>query len=324
MLNEHIPKPDLPLPESSLDADRTAWRARINLVGNMEVKKFMYRPMHQKLSEASEIQDERIDEFMSKIQEHYEFASQQFGNPSTASPSEIVAVGRIVSDMPDGKLSPSSVLLESSRSMGAGSRVRLKLDGIRSYSFFPGQIVAVKGVNASGKYFAVKEILEIPPLDTPVSSIKTLVDNSSRLSAGGLNVFIASGPYTTDDNLDFESLDEICNQAAELCPDILILAGPFIDSQHPLIQTGDFDLEFPDRARDGGTLEDLFRERITPKIRRVQQTTVILVPSVRDLVSKHVSFPQDSLKKRALDLESVFFAPLPPFSRHRVIFDDFR
>lgn len=124
--------------------------------------------MYQKLTEAAEVMDDRIDEMMAVVQEHHMLADEQFGNPSTASPAEVVAVGRIVSDSLDGKLNSASVLLEASRRMGAGARVPLKLDAVKSFSFFPGQIVAVRGVNASGAYFAVKEILDIPPLRSRV------------------------------------------------------------------------------------------------------------------------------------------------------------
>ncbi|PUU81486.1 DNA polymerase alpha subunit B N-terminal-domain-containing protein [Tuber borchii] len=300
VLNEHIPKPSLPLPESSADAELALWDSRAKLSLAVELKKFSYRPMYQKLSEASEVMDDRVDEFMDMIQEHHELADEQFGNPSTASPSEIIAVGRISCDTLDGKLSPSSVLLEASRKMGAGSRVRLKLDAVPSYSFFPGQIVAVKGVNASGEYLVVSEILDAPGLPCPASSPSALLETADRLSAGGLNIVVASGPYTTDDNLHFEALSEICNKAAESCPDVLILTGPFIDADHPLIRTGDFD--FDTWHHDRSPMEDLFCQRITPKIRRVQRSLVILVPSVRDIVSKHVSFPQEQFKRKQLDL----------------------
>lgn len=306
-LNLHIPAPVLPL--------NTSWESRVKLTLNVDLKKFSYRPMHQKLTEASEVLDDRIDSFMAAVQEHYQLADEQFGNPSTASPSEIVVVGRIASDSLDGKLNMASVVLESSRRMGAGSRVPLKLHAIKSFSFFPGQIVAVKGVNASGNYFAVSEILEIPTLPITATLGSEMTDISSRLSAGPLTIMVASGPYTTDDNLRFEALDEICRRAVETCPDVLILMGPFIDSGHPLIQTGDFEIEGVD-SKNGGTFEDLFREKINRKIKRVEKSLVLLVPTVRDAVSRHISFPQEPLKKRMLELPSVRYheLPTPPHS----------
>ncbi|PUU78825.1 hypothetical protein B9Z19DRAFT_1125968 [Tuber borchii] len=142
VLNEHIPKPSLPLPESLADAELAS-------------------PMHQKLSEVSELINDYVDEPMDTIQEPHEFANNQFGNPSTASLSEIIGVGRTSCNTLGGRLSPSSVLLEASRKIGAGSRAQLKLDALPSYSFFSRQIVAVKGVNRSSECLAVGEILQV-------------------------------------------------------------------------------------------------------------------------------------------------------------------
>ncbi|PUU74764.1 DNA polymerase alpha subunit B N-terminal-domain-containing protein [Tuber borchii] len=67
--------------------------SRIKLVLGVELKKFSCRPMYQKLSDASEVIDNRVDKFRDMVQELHELANEQFGNPSTASPSEIIAVG---------------------------------------------------------------------------------------------------------------------------------------------------------------------------------------------------------------------------------------
>ena len=267
----------------------------------MEIKNFSYRPMYQKLAEASEVQDERIDEFAQAIQEHYQIRDEELGDPSVASPSEIVAVGRIVSDSLEGRLNAQSVLLESSRMTGGGARTPLKLDAVSSFAFFPGQIVAVRGTNSSGNYFAVSQILTPPQLPVASSPPDELAETAERLEAGPVSIFIASGPYTTDDNLLFESLDAICDKAAAQQPDVVILTGPFIDSEHPLVRDGDFDLESVDETQ-GGTLEDLFRERISRRIRRITNSIVILIPSLRDAVSKHLAYPQEGFRKKTLDL----------------------
>lgn len=295
VLNPHIPKPTLPL-------DGATWDSRVSLLLNMEIKHFSYRPMYQKLSEASETQDERIDEFAAAIQEHYSLPDEVFGDPSVASPAEIVAVGRIVSDSLEGRFNPSSILLESSRMTGGGVRTPLQLQKVSSFAFFPGQILAVKGVNSSGGYFQVHEILEPPKLPPASTSVTKLAAHAERLEAGPLNVFIASGPYTTNDNLDFEALEELCTKCVEKQPDAVILTGPFIDSAHPLIQTGDFDLE---DGNEDGTIEDLFRQKISRKLQRITNSMIILIPSLRDTISKHTAFPQEGIKRKNLDLPPV-------------------
>ncbi|KAI9652198.1 MAG: DNA-directed DNA polymerase alpha subunit pol12 [Trizodia sp. TS-e1964] len=308
-LNDHLIIPEAliaPFPE-----------ARVKLVSFSDTKKYSYRPMAMHLSEASEVLDDRIDEFLLSVQAHYSFDDASFGNPASQSTNEIVAVGRIASDSLEGQLNIASLVLETSRRMGAGLRVPLKLDSIPVYEFFPGQIVALKGVNASGEYFSVSEILTMPLLPPAASNTKALQAHHDRLHGGPdameedtprpLNVLIASGPYTPDDNLDFESLNTLCEQAATNYVDALILTGPFLDLEHPLIASGDFDLPLnSNEDPDTVNMNTLFRYFISAPFRRLAElnptATIILIPSVRDLINKHVSWPQDLISRKELGL----------------------
>lgn len=265
-----------------------------------------------KLSEASEILDDRIDEFVTIIQEHHELSDSAFGNPAAISPSEIVAVGRIASDTSEGRMNAASLVLETSRRMGAGLRVPLRFEK-SGYDLFPGKIIAVRGNNPSGEYFSVAEVLTIPTLPLPASTPTEIDVHNERLqSADGtesrpLNIIIGAGPYTTDSDLSFDSLNELCSQAAETKADLLILSGPFIDIEHPKVASGDFNL-LPDTNIDPSTatLTDVFRALVSKPLSRLAQMvpsiTIILVPSVRDAVSKHVSWPQDRLQRKELAL----------------------
>lgn len=263
--------------------------------------------MGMRLSEASEILDDRIDEFIALLQPQYETEYIAFGSAATQSTSEIIAVGRIASDSLEGKLNTASLVLETSRRTGAGLRVPLKLDSVPSANFFPGQIVALKGINASGSYFTVKEVLPIPSLPPAASPADTLDSINERVGEGPLSMMLASGPYTTDDNLDFEPLQEICQKAADGYADGLVLMGPFLDVEHPLLASGDFDLpEVNGYDPDTATLATVFRHCITAKIQKlvnaVPNITIVMVPSVRDALSKHVSWPQEQMPKKELGL----------------------
>ncbi|KAL4779369.1 DNA polymerase alpha subunit B N-terminal-domain-containing protein [Aspergillus varians] len=301
-INEHLSQPETPMAPFS--------EARIRPAANTDLKKFGYKPMAMRLSEASEILDDRIDEFLAIFEKKYEKEDITFGSAAVQSTSEIVAVGRIASDSVEGKLNPASLVLETSRRLGAGKRVPLNVDSIPSVNFFPGQIVALLGINASGKYFSVKEVLPPPLLPPAVSSIPNIENTNDRLSEAGsspLNVMIASGPYTTDDNLDFEPLKEICQKAAESYADGLILMGPFLDIEHPLLASGDFDLpETNGLDPDTVTLTTVFKHCISTQLQKLAATVpsinIVLVPSVRDAVSKHVSWPQEPLPKEELGL----------------------
>lgn len=289
---------------------------RVKLTANTDLKKFRYRPMAMHLSEASEVLDDRIDEFQSLIQAHHGLDDSAFGNAAAQATNEIIAVGRIASDSPEGKLNAASLVLETSRRTGAGIRVPLKLESM-AYEFFPGQIVAVRGINASGEYFSVKEILDIPllaPAASHVSNLDTLndrleVSENADFSAPSkaLNVIIASGPYTMDDNLAFEPLHALCQKAEDTAVDMLVLIGPLFDTEHPLLASGDFDLpDDPSIEPDRATLADAFRVLIAKPLQALAQAvpsiTIVCVPSARDLMNKHVSWPQDNMPGKKLGL----------------------
>ena len=290
---------------------------RVKLTAVTDLPKFAYRPMAMHLSEASEVLDDRIDNFTTLIQTHHNLEDSAFGNAASKSTREIVAVGRIASDTPESKLNGASMVLEMSRRVGAGLRVPLKVEAISSHEFFPGQIVAVRGINASGDYFTVSEVLEIPLLPPAASFPSDLDSFNKRLGVTEddqvdsaihpLNIMLSSGPYTADDNLDFEPLNTLCDKAAEIYADVLILIGPLFDAEHPLIASGDFDLpDDPSIEPDKATLSDAFRLLVSAPLHRLTQTvpsiTIIIIPSVRDAINKHVAWPQKNHEKKELGL----------------------
>ena len=289
---------------------------RVKLTANTDLKKFYYKPMAMHLSEASEVLDDRIDEFQLLTQSHHQLEDTAFGNAATQATNEVIAVGRIASDTLEGKLNAASLVLETSRRTGAGLRVPLKVESI-THEFFPGQIVAVRGMNASGEYFSVTEVLECPLLPPTASLPSALDDLNDRLGVNreddtaspsqALNIHIASGPYTADDNLSFEPLHALCEKAETTSTDALILIGPFLDTEHPLITSGDFDLpDDPSIKPDKATLTDVFRLLIGAPLTRLAQAlptiTIVVVPAVRDVVNKHVSWPQEPFSRKELGL----------------------
>jgi DNA polymerase alpha subunit B len=300
------------------------------LTAASDQKKLAYKPLAMKLSEASEILDDRIDDFTNLIMEHHTLEDSALGSAATQSTTEVVAVGRIASDSSEGKLNAASLVLETSRRMGNGLRVPLNLTKLPGYQFFPGQIVALRGSNTNGREFTVQEVLTIPLLPNAASAPETLEAHLQKLRGHGpdamdidmdmdmgsnsnpplpLNILFASGPYTADDNLDFEPLHALCARAADTYADALVLTGPFIDMEHPLIAAGDFDL--PDDAPttmdpDTATMNTFFKYTISPPLNRLvaanPHVTILLVPSVRDVIDRHVSWPQDAFSKRDLGL----------------------
>ena len=293
--------------------DEPPTEARVKLKANLELPKFAYKTMAMKLSEASEILDDRIDSFTDLIQAHHQLSDTAFGNPAAQSTAEVVAVGRIACDQPNGKLNAAIVVLETSRRMGAGLRVPLKFEGV-GYDLFPGKIVAVRGTNVSGEYFAVTEVLPMPPMPLPASTATELEIHNDRLTgadgeARPLSMLVASGPYTTDTDLSFAPLHALLTKAQDQRADVLIMTGPFLDLEHPVIASGDFEDHLPSNAQiepDRATLNDVFRLLISAPlqnlVRAVPNMTIILVPSVRDAISKHVAWPQDRFPRAPLGL----------------------
>lgn len=271
-----------------------------------------------KLSEASEILDDRIDDFITLVQQEHGLDESVFGSAASQSTTEVVAVGRIASDSLEGKLNTASLVLETSRRIGQGFRIPLKMDNIKSWSVFPGQIVALRGTNATGTEFTVNEVLAMPLLPNAATDTSAMEAHRERLRGGPdamdsdsepapLNILYASGPFTADDNLDYEPLHALCSQAADTYADALVLTGPFLDVDHPLIATGDFDL--PEEANyepDTATMNTVFKYLFAPALNRLAtsnpQITIVLIPSVRDILDKHVSWPQDAILRKELGL----------------------
>lgn len=294
-------------------------------MANTDWKKFAYKPMSMRLSDSSEVLDERIDDFSTLVQNFHSLEDAAFGNAAAQSTSEIIAVGRIASDTAEAKLNAASVVLEMSRKIGAGIRIPLKLDGLPSYQFFPGQIVALRGTNASGLYFTVKEVLSVPRLHMPSSTPQAIealnerLDASEGSSSPPLNIMVSSGPFTAEDNLDYEPFKAICEKAEETMADALILTGPFIDIEHPMVAAGEVELPPTARGLDQeASMIALFKMWISAPLQRlisaVPSINVLLVPSVRDAISKHVSWPQERLIRANLALpKQVSMLPNPCF-----------
>ncbi|SZF02513.1 unnamed protein product [Blumeria hordei] len=310
ILNSHLPTAEpllAPFTES-----------RIKLTANSDIKKLSYKPMAMKSLEASAILDDKTEEFMTLLQNYHNIDESEFGSAAFKGINEVVVVGRIASDSLDAKLNMFSLVLETSRRMGAGLRVPLKFKAEQEFHLFPGQIVALRGINTSGEYFTVSEILELPLLPNAASTYEALQSHVQKLKGGldtteltsdtvPLKIIIGAGPFTTDENLEFEALHVICNRTAEIGADALILTGPFVDIDHPMIASGDFDL--PEDALSDSepvTMINLFKHFITSALTHLIATnphiTIILVPSVRDAFSKHVSWPQEPFPRKDLCL----------------------
>lgn len=220
------------------------------------------------------------------------------------------------------KLAETGVVLESSRMMGSGNRTPLVFNkgcvvkhtpqdvgtwgAATTLSLFPGQIVMCRGINAGADKFSVSEICFLPPLPLAVHTVDEAIDHSyspAKLNGKALNLVAAAGPFTADEDLEFAPwhrlMDELeagglptssgAGQGRRGVPDTLVLTGPFISSQHPLLP---FSTELPAElfARH-------FSTRLNNLISKYPSTMVVLIPSTHDILNVHSAYPQPAFAK---------------------------
>jgi DNA polymerase alpha subunit B len=73
--------------------------------------------------------------------------------------------------------------------------------------------------------------------------------------------------------------------------------GPFLDEAHPNIHNGNLEI-----ANGPPTLESLFKQQISSRLRSITDTQIILIPHIRDVISSHVVWPQEAFSRVLLDL----------------------
>jgi len=173
----------------------------------------------------------------------------------------------------------------------------------QSYSLFPGQIVAIEGINASGRKLIAQRICEGAPHPPVQSSVQELLQfHHSDQDGAPLRIIVASGPFTCSTNLEYEPWTDLLHHLLTQKPDVVILTGPFVDMNHNSVQTGQTILSFENR--DGTSQEDIvvpyesfFAAKISGAIEELLaaddslHTQFILVPSLDDATTDWV-YPQ--------------------------------
>ncbi|QLG70375.1 hypothetical protein HG535_0A03140 [Zygotorulaspora mrakii] len=281
----------------------------VKIIPLYEPQLYKFRTMRQNLLDASDVLDEQIESFTKIVQQHFQLSPSDFGDPTIQAQNEIYTVGRIVPDSPssDDFLNTESLALEISRMVGIGRRVRLDLTYVSEGSFFSGQIVALRGTNATGDSFTVSELLHLPYPNSPVSTADELEAYKATLNGSDLKVILTSGPYFSDTSFDMDYLMDFVDRInTKVRPHVLIMFGPFIDVTHPMVAEGTIP-HFTNLKTQPNTLDEVFIKVVAPVLKKIDQNIqVILIPSTRDAISKHAAYPQDSLDKKQLQLTKNF------------------
>ncbi|KAG1171089.1 hypothetical protein G6F70_007228 [Rhizopus microsporus] len=236
-----------------------------------------YRYMFEKIRERADESNDRLDYMGEMLSNYYQ---KTFSNPVRQNQETIFAFGRICSDTNEGKLNEQSVLLETSKELGMGKRVRLDIERLQDYALFPGQVVAVEGINHHGHSFK-------PPVPPKIDSSKLeFVNNEGK----PLEMITAVGPFTLDGDLSFKPLEALVQKCIEDRPDIVLLMGPFIPATHPMIA----------RGKISTSPEDLFRQQIEVRLKNLldtcTNTQILLMPHANDMTHTYPLFPQPPFK----------------------------
>ncbi|KAK3093718.1 hypothetical protein FSP39_019217 [Pinctada imbricata] len=206
----------------------SAYKHRETKNDDIELKEIShdFKYMFQKLTMKAMVLNDMIDDMATQLEKKHSI--EEVGNIAIPAQEEITVIGRIFCDS-EGKLNAKSMMIEGSRDTSGGRAMVVDLADLKQYSLFPGQIVAMEGTNSTGQKFVAKKLYEGIQLPFPE------VDPDS--GPVNLTVFIAVGPFSTSDNLDYEPLKDLMKYLQRDRPDVCILAGPFVDIKNEVIES---------------------------------------------------------------------------------------
>lgn len=182
--------------------------------------------------------DERIEDFGAAIAAALPTVAGDILTTSLndiTSSSPVWAVGRIVPEAEGAPLNEASLLLEGCREASGGARVRLDVShmphggaaGMPALRLFPGQCVAVMGLNPTGHTFIAQRVVTHLPAQPRAQAAAVVVDTADAATAGaeplaeagaaaagsavssGLSMVVAAGPFTTSDSMAYEPLSDL-------------------------------------------------------------------------------------------------------------------
>ena len=191
----------------------------------------------------------------------------------------------------------------------------MDVSNLSEYSLFPGQIIAVEGKNPTGRRMIAKQIVFGCKRSLASTQPQKLLEyHHSSFNQGGLplSIIAASGPFTCSDSLSFEPLHDLLKKIIKSKPDVVILTGPFIDSNHKGLSDGNITLDIKDEDENkigeyAASYEDLFFEKI------VKDTLELLFGSEENIGEVSTQF---ILIPSLYDCNQDCVYPQPPFNSY--------
>mmetsp|Transcript_15328 Transcript_15328/g.21878 ORF Transcript_15328/g.21878 Transcript_15328/m.21878 type:complete len:530 (+) Transcript_15328:183-1772(+) len=249
------------------------------------------------------------EEHDSKSSNHEDTSIAPLAPVGIPSQTPQTCIGRICNEAHEGKINPTSILLEGSRHWSNGARIQIDLsmitnknspqntnssNPVQDLSLFPGQIVAIEGMNSTGRKLVASRICEGVPHPTQKSTPEQLLDfHYTRQDGKALKLMVVAGPYTTPDNLNYEPLVDLLANVREEKADVVILMGPFVDERQPLVANGEMTLDTESGDQVYVTPQNLFDGKIGQQLEEFYketglETQFILVPSLDDAIAEPV------------------------------------
>nr|XP_018900765.1 PREDICTED: DNA polymerase alpha subunit B [Bemisia tabaci] len=232
--------------------------------------KYMYRQLH----DDADILLDTTTAIGSFIVKKYDLPDPK--SITSVSEVDFISIGRIGCDG-NGRLNESSIILEGCRWDMNGATMPLRIPLGVEYSLFPGQIVVVEGKNPSRNCLLATKIYSD-------ASVNPSTEIPVFQSKDPLQIIVASGPFTFNDSMLYEPLEDLLLSVEKLEPHIFILIGPLVDADHPL---------FGDNVSFLATPFQEYHEQIVKKLLdrfRGKRTKIVMVSSMRDACS-HPVYP---------------------------------
>jgi hypothetical protein len=228
--------------------------------------KLQQQQQQNNINAPKELGENNIDDNNSNKDTDSAFLVAPYEEVNVPRQDKVMVVGRICNEAHEGKLNATSVVLEGSSSTCGGARINVDLTQLHQqqqqqqydgYSVFPGQIVAMEGINPTGRKFIPHRLVEgmVPvPFKSTVKELQNYYYNNSSstnphandansnnntplLPQPPLKVVTACGPFTTSNSMDYQPFIDLMHVILDNPPDIVILMGPFVDMRQSLVQS---------------------------------------------------------------------------------------
>eukprot|EP00980_Cylindrotheca_fusiformis_P026218 scaffold15514_cov129-Cylindrotheca_fusiformis.AAC.26 len=272
-----------------------------------------YRHMFTAMEERAAVLESQLIDLGNQIVAQYGIGDGENGiapleQVNVPRQERVCCVGRICNEAHEGKLNSTSVLIEGSSAACGGSRINVDLSSLHSsktaYSLFPGQIVAIEGMNPTGRTIVAHRVCEGAAQAPRTTSVKELQKYHFEMQNGlPVRVLTACGPFTTSDNMAYEPFIEFMEVALEQSPDVVILTGPFVDLRQDIVKSGNVKIDVDDEIHQNLPFEAVFANKIAGLIAEamstpeMKTTQFVLIPSLDDATAQWV-YPQAPLQDR--------------------------